>query len=260
MADAEQLARLTRDTLLQNQRVFARESPYLDALLILTGLFSAILAAFLIEVNKGLQEDLLDKILQELRKTDEPFHPDPISVWVTGLWCASLSVSLAAALFVILAKAMGRRVVHTGSLGEEAGARRGEQKEVSSLEAQGGCDHGITDQVEGNAAVTEGRATFEVWRNVRLTKAHATFKRKFELLTMAATISISVSLALFYPGLVVLVYSNQKGIGACVACVAAAMGVLVFLCVLHDVWAASQDASGSGGGGREIAPAGGSGY
>ncbi|KAF5311190.1 hypothetical protein D9611_012992 [Ephemerocybe angulata] len=256
MADAEQLARLTRDTILQNQRVFARESPYLDALLVFAGLFSAILAAFLIEVNKGLQEDLLDKILQELRRTDEPFHPDPISVWVTGLWFASLSVSLAAALFVILAKAMGRRVVDTGSFGEP---RRGKELESSSLEAQGGCGFdlgaGHGEQLDEPATVVP-----EAWRNIRLTKAHSTFKRKFELLTMAATISISVSLALFYPGLVVLVYSSQKGIGACVACVAAAMGVLAFVCVLHDVWAASQDASGSGGGGRVLALAGGSGY
>ncbi|KAF6749366.1 hypothetical protein DFP72DRAFT_852518 [Ephemerocybe angulata] len=237
MVDAEQL----------NQRVFARESPYLDALLVFAGLFSAILAAFLIEVNKGLQEDLLDKILQELRRTDEPFHPDPISVWVTGLWFASLSVSLAAALFVILAKAMGRRVVDTGSLGEW----RGKEPESSSLEAQGGCGFDLSAG-HGERLDEPATAMPEAWRNVRLTKAHSTFKRKFELLTMAATISISVSLALFYPGLVVLVYSSQKGIGACVACVAAVMGVLAFV--------SSQDANGSGGRGRVLALAGGSAY
>lgn len=74
----------------------------------------------------------------------------------------------------------------------------------------------------------------------QLTEGHKAFRRKFEFLTMSATITISASLTLFYPGLVVLIYTSQRGIAWSVAAIAVAMGVVSFVCVLHDVYSASR--------------------
>ncbi|KAF7368563.1 Alanyl-tRNA synthetase [Mycena venus] len=87
----------------------------LDPLLIFAGLFSAILSAFLIEIRKGLQEDLqttTNNLL--LRLIDDqhnvtgsgstPFKPTSSSRWVNGLWFSSLMFSLMSALGASLAK------------------------------------------------------------------------------------------------------------------------------------------------------------
>lgn len=82
------------------------------------GLFSAILSAFLIEVRKGLQEDLqattnnlLQLIIQNQRDPTSQhtspittFEPSPTSRWVNGLWFTSLLFSLLSALGASLAK------------------------------------------------------------------------------------------------------------------------------------------------------------
>ncbi|TEB27341.1 hypothetical protein FA13DRAFT_949615 [Coprinellus micaceus] len=202
-----------KDVLLKNQRMFARESPYLDALLVYAGLFSAVLAAFLIEARKGLEEDTLDKILKELKQTDEPFTPTTISKWVNGLWFASLSLSLASALFVILAKAMGRRVL--------------DREEIEAMFSSKDSDSYGGSRGEPDCT---GRYKFQ----------HKVFKRKFEFLNISATITISASLTLFYPGLVVLIYTSQRGIAWSVAAIAVAMGLVSFTCVLHDVYSAPR--------------------
>ncbi|TEB27433.1 hypothetical protein FA13DRAFT_1736559 [Coprinellus micaceus] len=209
------MAQRLKDVLLKNQRLFSRESPYLDALLVYAGLFSAVLAAFLIETRKDLQEDVLDEILQELRQSDEPFEATVIAKWVNGLWFASLSLSLASALFVILAKAMGRRVL--------------DREEIEAMFAPKATDGSAQQDCTGS-----GRYRFQ------LTEGHKAFRRKFEFLTMSATITISASLTLFYPGLVVLIYTSQRGIAWSVAAIAVAMGVVSFVCVLHDVYSASR--------------------
>lgn len=177
------------------------------------GLFSAVLAAFLIETRKGLEEDLLDKILQELRKSEDAFKATPMSKWVNGLWFTSLSLSLASALFVILAKAMGRRVL--------------DREQIEAM-----------FPVRGEGSWVEYTMTGQ--DRVRLARAHTAFKRKFDFLTLSATITISASLALFYPGLAVLIYTSQRGIAWSVAAIAVVMALVVFVCVLHDVYSASR--------------------
>ncbi|KAJ6469224.1 hypothetical protein DFH09DRAFT_832121, partial [Mycena vulgaris] len=90
----------------------------LDPLLIFAGLFSAILTTFLIEIRKGLQEDLqsvTNTLLMTLiarqhntSATQTPsfplFQPTSTTRWVNGLWFSSLMFSLMSALGVSLAK------------------------------------------------------------------------------------------------------------------------------------------------------------
>ncbi|KAJ7289885.1 hypothetical protein C8J57DRAFT_435344 [Mycena rebaudengoi] len=90
----------------------------LDPLLIFAGLFSAILSAFLIEVRKGLQEDLqsitntlLLALIENQRNTSSTqipstsrFEPSSSSRFVNGFWFSSLLFSLVSALGASLAK------------------------------------------------------------------------------------------------------------------------------------------------------------
>ncbi|KAJ6616742.1 armadillo-type protein [Mycena sp. CBHHK59/15] len=90
----------------------------LDPLLIFAGLFSAILSAFLIEIRKGLQEDLqnitntlLTVLIENQHNATGPripsstrFEPSSSSRWVNGLWFLSLMFSLMSALGASLAK------------------------------------------------------------------------------------------------------------------------------------------------------------
>ncbi|KAJ7089488.1 hypothetical protein C8R43DRAFT_908574, partial [Mycena crocata] len=96
----------------------------LDPLLIFAGLFSAILSAFLIEVRKGLQEDLqsitnslLIALIQDQRNGQIPstaFRPSSSSRWVNGLWFSSLMFSLMSALGASLAKGWITQFSSTG--------------------------------------------------------------------------------------------------------------------------------------------------
>ncbi|KAJ7748658.1 hypothetical protein B0H16DRAFT_1725476 [Mycena metata] len=90
----------------------------LDPLLIFAGLFSAILSAFLIDVRKGLEQDLqsitntlLTILIENQHNTtgnqiSPPSHftPSSSSRWVNGLWFSSLIFSLMSALGASLAK------------------------------------------------------------------------------------------------------------------------------------------------------------
>ncbi|KAJ7843017.1 hypothetical protein B0H13DRAFT_1549992, partial [Mycena leptocephala] len=90
----------------------------LDPLLIFAGLFSAILSAFLIEIRKGLQEDLqnitnglLVVLIQGQHNVTAPtmpslstFVPSVSTRWVNGLWFTSLVFSLVSALGASVAK------------------------------------------------------------------------------------------------------------------------------------------------------------
>ncbi|KAJ7938580.1 hypothetical protein B0H13DRAFT_1578879, partial [Mycena leptocephala] len=90
----------------------------LDPLLIFAGLFSGILTAFLIEIRKGLQEDLqvttntlLTVLIENQHNVSNgqiplstPFQPTSSSRWVNGLWFTSLMFSLMSALGASLAK------------------------------------------------------------------------------------------------------------------------------------------------------------
>ncbi|KAF7344923.1 Pheromone B alpha 1 receptor [Mycena venus] len=90
----------------------------LDPLLLFAALFSAILAAFLIEIRKGLQEDLqsetnslliiLIKNQHSSTGTEIPsfdnFVPAPSTRWMNGLWFLSLIFSLMSVFGASLAK------------------------------------------------------------------------------------------------------------------------------------------------------------
>ncbi|PVF92528.1 hypothetical protein CPB86DRAFT_673270, partial [Serendipita vermifera] len=90
----------------------------LDSLLIFAGLFSAILSAFLIEVRKGLQEDLQsrtnDLLLTIIRFQQNPnspvtfesssFAPTLATIRINAFWFLSLILSLLSALGASLAK------------------------------------------------------------------------------------------------------------------------------------------------------------
>ncbi|KAI0057063.1 hypothetical protein BV25DRAFT_1466974 [Artomyces pyxidatus] len=100
-----------------------------EGILIFTGLFSATLAAFIIESYKGLQRDpsdstvyLLSQISQQLAasangtqillKSPPQFHPSPTSVRVNTLWFLSLCLSLTCALAATLMQQWARRYLH----------------------------------------------------------------------------------------------------------------------------------------------------
>ncbi|KAJ7191404.1 hypothetical protein GGX14DRAFT_381186, partial [Mycena pura] len=89
----------------------------LDSLLIFAGLFSAILSAFLIEIRKGLQEDLqnvtntlLTALVQKQNVDNSQlpstsmFVPSLPTRWINGLWFTSLIFSLVSALGASVAK------------------------------------------------------------------------------------------------------------------------------------------------------------
>ncbi|KAJ7240215.1 hypothetical protein C8J57DRAFT_946296, partial [Mycena rebaudengoi] len=91
----------------------------LDPLLIFAGLFSGIVSAFLIEIRKGLQEDLqsiTNSLLMVLIQNERnlgvappipqstAFVPALFSRWVNGLWITSLVFSLVSALGASVAK------------------------------------------------------------------------------------------------------------------------------------------------------------
>ncbi|KAJ7833018.1 hypothetical protein B0H14DRAFT_2255962, partial [Mycena olivaceomarginata] len=99
----------------------------LDPLLIFAGLFSAILTAFLIEIRKGLQEDLqsitnnliaiLIQSQHNIAASQIPvtstFTPTLTSRWVNGLWFSSLTFSLISALGASIAKGWGTQFSST---------------------------------------------------------------------------------------------------------------------------------------------------
>jgi len=166
-------------------------------------LFSAILSAFLIEIRKGLQEDLLLLILDELQRatTQQSFQPTPISIWVNGLWFSSLAASLAGAVVVMLAKSLSRWT-------------------VSPKEA-----YPIFSKPEGLQ-----RRLMEIRRFY----AHAIFQYELALLLRTASMLIYLALALFFAGLVVLLYTTQRGIGISFVTMTSLMGLLVLCVVFHN--------------------------
>ncbi|KAH6909313.1 hypothetical protein BKA70DRAFT_1426445 [Coprinopsis sp. MPI-PUGE-AT-0042] len=205
-----------REILIHNGDVFASKSAFLDSLLVFAGLFSAVLAAFLIEVYKGLQEDLLTQILQQISDRPDPSLPTNITICISALWWTSLTVALSASLFVIVAKGMGSRVIDRSEARALAEARS--VKEFNALLAR-----------------PSGQP-------LNLTKADLSFVRVFELLVRASTFSLALSLLLFYPGLVLLVYTANKGIGLGIASIATLTTVTAIPCLVYysRIWAGSD--------------------
>ncbi|KAH6909312.1 hypothetical protein BKA70DRAFT_1562161 [Coprinopsis sp. MPI-PUGE-AT-0042] len=204
-----------REILIHNGDTFASKSAFLDSLLVFAGLFSAVLAAFLIEVHKGLQEDLLTQILQQISDKPDPSLPTNITISVGALWWTSITVALSSALFVIVAKGMGSRVIDRSEA--RALAEAGNVQEFNTLLAR------------------------PAGQPLNLTKADLSFVRVFELLVRASTVSLALSLLLFYPGLVLLVYTANKGIGLAIASIATFTTVTAIPCLVYysRLWAGS---------------------
>ncbi|KIY69836.1 hypothetical protein CYLTODRAFT_316805, partial [Cylindrobasidium torrendii FP15055 ss-10] len=109
----------------------------LDILLIFAGLFSAVLTTFLVETSRSLSIDPVELSVAYLKeiialhaseipdvpKTPEVmFSPPTRALWINGLWFTSLVLSLAVALFVVLAKQWLRQYIAfvTGTARERA--------------------------------------------------------------------------------------------------------------------------------------------
>ncbi|KAF8205335.1 armadillo-type protein [Mycena galopus ATCC 62051] len=100
----------------------------LDPLMLFAGLFSAVLAAFLIEAHKGLQQDplsitnnLLAVMIEGQNNAttagvlpSSTFVPTSASRWVNGLWFTSLMFSLLCALNASMAKSWVTQFSSTG--------------------------------------------------------------------------------------------------------------------------------------------------
>ncbi|KAF9456962.1 armadillo-type protein [Collybia nuda] len=83
----------------------------LESLLLFAGLFAGIVASFVIDSRQGLQPDpqqvLLTEIRNALRNEAVPqdiFKPSTSSLWINGLWFASLMITLISAIIGVLAK------------------------------------------------------------------------------------------------------------------------------------------------------------
>ncbi|KAH9005865.1 hypothetical protein EDB86DRAFT_2876669 [Lactarius hatsudake] len=112
----------------------------MDGILIYTGVFSATVAAFLIESYKTLKPDsgeatvkLLQQVTQQLAAisngtqlalpTSDPFTPKPYVIHVNIMWFLSLCISLSCALAATLVQQWARRYLRL-SQGQRAALRR----------------------------------------------------------------------------------------------------------------------------------------
>ncbi|KAH9177094.1 hypothetical protein EDB89DRAFT_1938138 [Lactarius sanguifluus] len=112
----------------------------MDGILIYTGVFSATVAAFLIESYKTLKPDsgeatvkLLQQVTQQLAAisngtqlalpTSDPFTPKPYAIHVNIMWFLSLCISLSCALAATLVQQWARRYLRL-SQGQRAALRR----------------------------------------------------------------------------------------------------------------------------------------
>ncbi|KAI9460120.1 hypothetical protein BJY52DRAFT_1263070 [Lactarius psammicola] len=112
----------------------------MDGILIYTGVFSATVAAFLIESYKTLKPDpgeatvrLLQQVTQQLAaisngtqlalSTSDPFTPKPYAIHVNIMWFLSLCISLSCALAATLVQQWARRYLRL-SQGQRAAQRR----------------------------------------------------------------------------------------------------------------------------------------
>ncbi|KAF9015950.1 hypothetical protein BDZ89DRAFT_962328, partial [Hymenopellis radicata] len=97
-----------------------------DVLLVFAGLFSAVVTTFLVEILRGLEADMgqvsafllydiytlqtayfngtLNDTNFSFRPPPTEFSAQPLKVWVSALWLASLALSLTMALIAVLVK------------------------------------------------------------------------------------------------------------------------------------------------------------
>ncbi|KAJ7174853.1 hypothetical protein C8R46DRAFT_1252997, partial [Mycena filopes] len=180
----------------------------LDPLLIFAGLFSAILSAFLIEVRKGLEEDLqnitntlLVILIQNQHNATSPqipapsrFEPSSSSRWVNGLWFSSLTFSLMSALGASLAK-------------------------------------GWLTQF---SAVASGSNWSDV--AVHCSRFRGVQRWHLTLIIQILPIFIHIAFFLFSTGLVILVFQDDQAIGAVILVLSALVGFLYIGSSVHPTY------------------------
>ncbi|KAG8943943.1 hypothetical protein FRC03_002270 [Tulasnella sp. 419] len=117
----------------------------LSSLLLFAALFSAINTAFIIEIQKGLQPDeakktneLLEKILGHLSHSQAseptPTKPNSSTLWLNGIFFASLSFSLIASFGAILGKEMLAEYKASGALHSPAEQGQIRQEKFDGLQ------------------------------------------------------------------------------------------------------------------------------
>jgi hypothetical protein len=187
-------------------------------------LFSAVLSAFLIEIRKGLQEDVL---LQILRKMDTlsssstpavPFHPTTALVSVNWIWFLSLSSSMMGALGVILAKAFGRRWVKDQDL----------IKHIQHMIAEERDQYYYTDRWAKAVSIEAFNQNQALGTEMKHSRGHTMFAERFWLLIRIITALIYLAFMLFFFGLVILLLIDSKSMG---------IGVLIFNVIIGTLFA-----------------------
>ncbi|KAK0432949.1 hypothetical protein EV421DRAFT_2088992 [Armillaria borealis] len=114
------------ESLIYDTDMLGNQRGQVNILLVFAGLFSAIVSAFIAQSSTNLQPDYqqlsayllfdhinlqraiangtsLDQITTSSADPTAHFIPKPLDLWVNGLWFASLTLSLATALFAVLA-------------------------------------------------------------------------------------------------------------------------------------------------------------
>ncbi|KAJ7268275.1 hypothetical protein C8J57DRAFT_1131279, partial [Mycena rebaudengoi] len=177
----------------------------LDSLLIFAGLFSAILSAFLIEIRKGLEEDLqnttnslllllIDNNRNITSTASSRFEPTSSSRWVNGLWFSSLMLSLVSALGASLAKGW------------------------------------VTQFSSSLSGSSWGDASSHCRRLRGLQRWH------LKLIIQCLPILIHIAFFLFSTGLVVLVFQDDTAIGIAILVLAAVAFMLYLASSIHSVY------------------------
>ncbi|KAJ7909957.1 hypothetical protein B0H13DRAFT_2488991, partial [Mycena leptocephala] len=180
----------------------------LDPLLIFAGLFSAILTAFLIEIRKGLQEDLqsttntlLMVLIENQRNVTHSqipsahtFVPTLSSRWVNGLWFSSLMFSLISALAASLAK---------------------------------GWVTQFSSTVSGSS-----------WGNAKLHCSQCLGLKRWHLRVIVQGLPILIHIAffLFSIGLVILLFGDDRAIGIAICVLTVLIGLLYILSSIHPAY------------------------
>ncbi len=174
-------------------------------------MFSAILAAFLIEVRKGLQEDLQEntnrllamliaaqngstRSLGSFGLSSSPFEPSSTSLWLNGLWFVSLIFSLVSALGASLAKGWVAQYATPVS--------------------------GVT------------------WNNVKLRQRRYTsvLQSRLDFIIQGLPILIHIAFFLFTVGLSLLLIPNAPSLGFVIVALTTAVAVLYIASSFHSVF------------------------
>lgn len=167
-------------------------------------MFSAILSAFLIEIGKGLQEDLLE-ILHQLQSTtsQQPFQPTPVSILVNTLWFLSLAASLFGVVFVMLVKSLAQWTI----LPKEA-------------EAMFLTPEGLRRRL----------------KEIRRFYTHAIFQYELAFLAGTASTLIHLSLGLFFSGLTSFLYTTQRNIWIIFISMTSLMDFTILCVGVHNIY------------------------